>query len=372
MNDAAFKSLINGELRGLRGSVLRTVLHGLSFAYSAAVGSRNFAYDHIAALSRHVAVPVVSVGNLTTGGTGKTPVVAMVVQLLQQFGAPPGIVSRGYRAGSSGFNDEKLVLDQQCPGVPHKQDPDRVAAARQLVNSQRVSAIVMDDGFQHRRLHRDLNVVLIDATNPFGFGYLLPRGLLREPVASLRRADVVLLTRFDQVSPAAVDTLGADVLRAVPALADKVFPISFEPTCVMDSHGNATPTSALVGRKVYLMSGIGNPSAFRATCESLQTIVAGEAIFADHHHYTAAELEHVRDDAQRAGAEFVLTTQKDMVKLPHDANAFRAVGIGCRFANPDHARLFRGFLKDLLSNTPKHRQPHADAAHQQSEGLRTP
>jgi tetraacyldisaccharide 4'-kinase len=147
-------------------------------------------------------VPVVSVGNITTGGTGKTPLVAFLANWFQDQGQKPAILSRGYRAVDGGPNDEKLVLDLLCPGIMHLQNPDRVASARHAVTAQQVQVLVLDDGFQHRRLARDLDLVLIDATCPWGYGAVLPRGLLREPRSGMKRADLAIITRADQVSEA--------------------------------------------------------------------------------------------------------------------------------------------------------------------------
>src|SRR5690606_8255127 len=136
--------------------------------YGAAVQWRNFAFDRGWYRVHRAGVPVISVGNLTTGGTGKTPLVAWLVHQLEQLGASPAILSRGYRSVDSHANDEKLVLDRLCPGVPHIQNPDRVAGARAALADGVCNLLVLDDGFQHRRLHRDLDLVLIDALNPWG------------------------------------------------------------------------------------------------------------------------------------------------------------------------------------------------------------
>src|SRR5262249_5942270 len=142
-------------------------------------------------------VPVVSVGNLTVGGTGKTPCVEYVARFYRQLDRRAAILSRGY-GSAGGHNDEALLLEENLPDVPHLQGADRVALAAAAVEELESEVLILDDGFQHRRLVRDLDVVLVDASNPWGYGYLLPRGLLREPKSSLRRASVVLLTRCDQ------------------------------------------------------------------------------------------------------------------------------------------------------------------------------
>ncbi|MEZ6127839.1 MAG: tetraacyldisaccharide 4'-kinase [Planctomycetaceae bacterium] len=193
MSEEAFKQLISGQSRGLAACVGRGLLRCLSIPYSMLMQLRNAAFDIGLKATHRVDVPVIAIGNLTTGGTGKTPIVAFLVRQLQELGWRPGIVSRGYRADSSGENDEKRVLAGLCPGVPHEQNPDRIAAARKLLAETDVDVIVLDDALQHRRIHRDLNVVLVDASNPFGYGYELPRGLLRESLSGLKQADLVLI-----------------------------------------------------------------------------------------------------------------------------------------------------------------------------------
>ncbi len=152
----------NGSDRAARTAV------GCFAALRVAVAIRNATFDWGFRKSRRVAVPVISIGNITTGGTGKTPFVALVTEILQQSGNRPGIISRGYGADASGENDEKRVLDRLNPGVPHLQNPSRVSSAQTLIESGSVDSLVMDDGFQHRSLGRDLDIVLIDACNPFG------------------------------------------------------------------------------------------------------------------------------------------------------------------------------------------------------------
>src|SRR5262249_10280904 len=148
---------------------------------------------------RRASVPVVSVGNLTLGGTGKTPCVEYVARFYRERDKRVAILSRGYGA-EEGHNDEALVLEANLTDVPHLQAADREALAAVALEELESEVLVLDDGFQHRRLARDLDLVLIDATNPWGHGYLFPRGLLREPVSGLRRADAVILTRCDQAS----------------------------------------------------------------------------------------------------------------------------------------------------------------------------
>src|SRR5262245_12493692 len=153
---------------------------------------RNWLYDRGWKRTHRAAVPVVSVGNLTVGGTGKTPCVEFVARWFRERDRRVAILSRGY-GSTGGANDEAMVLEENLPDVPHLQGADRVALAAAAVEELESEVLVLDDGFQHRRLARDLDLVLVDATNPWGHGAVLPRGLLREPASGLRRAGAVLL-----------------------------------------------------------------------------------------------------------------------------------------------------------------------------------
>ena len=172
------------------------------FPYTAAVAYRNRRYDLGRAAIHHVAVPVISVGNLTLGGTGKTPMVKWVARRLLAQGSRVAIVSRGYGAAAGQQNDEARELSQALPEVPHVQNRDRVAGAERAIAEFSAQCILLDDGFQHRRLARDLDIVLLDALEPFGFEHVFPRGTLREPLAGLKRAQAVCLSRADAISAA--------------------------------------------------------------------------------------------------------------------------------------------------------------------------
>ncbi len=207
IDEAAFLRLVRGETHGALPSLARIGLGGIAGLYRIGVGARNLAFDRGWKASHRAEVPVVSVGNLTLGGTGKTPMVEWVARWYRARGVRVAILSRGY-GDSSGMNDEGRVLEENLPDVPHLQAPDRVDLASRAVEELESELLVLDDGFQHRRLARDLDIVLLDALDPFGLGRIFPRGLLREPIGSLRRAGVVVLSRADLVDPShpSVDT----------------------------------------------------------------------------------------------------------------------------------------------------------------------
>lgn len=350
MDEQRFRDLVNGTSRGVRASLCRAALAGMSLAYRAVVAARNLCFDCRLRFARRADIPVVSVGNLTTGGTGKTPVVAMLVQLLQNAGHRPGIISRGYRSLPGSFNDEKLVLERMCPGVPHEQNASRFQAAKRI-SAQGCDVIVMDDGFQHRQLHRQLDIVLIDATDPFGCDRLLPRGLLREPVSSLRRADIVMITRANAVSETRLQSIRNRVRDAVRTAEHCCcIHVNFEPAGLVGTDGVRQALSSIADRAVFLFSGIGNPAAFLITCRQAGLKIAGHRWFADHHHYNSEDVEQVLQEARSKGAEVLVTTLKDLVKLK-DHPQILALEIGARFAEADAGIVVQSILEKRISMT---------------------
>ena len=311
MDETAFRALVSGDRRGLAAAGQRAVLWLLKWPYHAAVAARNLGYRTGALRSYRAAVPVISIGNLTTGGTGKTPLVAWLANHLADAGHSVGLLSRGYRgeADETG-NDEKRLLEALCPAAPHVQDPDRVAAAGQAITEHGCNVLLLDDGFQHRRLHRDLDIVLVDATCPFGFGHLLPRGLLREPAASLRRASLLVLTRIDQVD----SDRGSQLRHQLETCfgKDLVAEVAFPANGLVNSSGATAPLQLLAQSRVAAFCGIGNPEAFWAGLDP----VAHRA-FRDHHRYDDDELMELAGWADRHEADLLLTTRKDLVKIPH-------------------------------------------------------
>ena len=344
MIESGFRNLVSGQTKGVLASCLRTALVVATVGYWLAIRIRNGLYDRGWKTVHRSAVPVISLGNVTTGGTGKTPLVAMVCQLLQQSGLRPGIVSRGYRSVDGGPNDEKLVLNLLCPGVPHEQNPDRAAAADSLTLTDDVDAIVMDDGLQHRRLHRDLDIVLIDATNPFGYGYLLPRGLLREPLSSLRRADVAIITRADLVSEQVLGEIERSIIVTAPELADRILHVVFQPTALRNPDGRSMTLSDATTRPVHLMAGIGNPDAFQTTAVKAGMRVVGTSWFPDHHHYSNEDLNLVRQKAAASNEALIVATLKDLVKLPIGCHNVQALEIAAVFPDPQHMMVLRDMI----------------------------
>ncbi len=322
-----FLALISGPPKSLGSRLLRGILRIASWGYRCGAGFRNSLFDLGIKRTHSAPVPVISVGNITTGGTGKTPTVAMLVGMLQKLGHRPGLISRGYRELSAGGNDEARVLELLCPGTPHVQNRDRVAAAHEVAADDGCTVIIADDAFQHRRLGRDLDIVLIDALNPWGHGALLPRGLLREPVSGLRRANVVMLTRADLVDDAARSAIWMIVERNNPT-AVRV-ELSFASDGLHGYTGNKQAIGRLFrptdcktdmaeGSGMLAFCGIGNPDGFRKTLESAEVPIMDLVAFPDHHHYDRGDIQRLTAIAEELGAKALVTTLKDLVKIEPD------------------------------------------------------
>jgi tetraacyldisaccharide 4'-kinase len=301
-------------MRGLWPSLQRCGLTVLSWPYEIAVRLRNLAYHAGWFRTDRVEAPVVSVGNLTTGGTGKTPMVEYVAGFYRQQDRQVAILSRGY-GSTSGLNDEALVLYENLPDVPHLQGPDRVALARTAIEELESELLILDDGFQHRRLGRDLDLVLIDATVPWGYGHLLPRGLLREPAGGLRRAHLVILTRCDQVDAEALTALRRKLQQLAPGVP--VVETCHQPVELVNSDRATNSLESLRDRPVAAFCGLGNPTAFENTLRALGARLVAVRTFPDHHAYTREDVDSLDAwvDGLRVEGLTVIATQKDLVKL---------------------------------------------------------
>jgi tetraacyldisaccharide 4'-kinase len=316
-----FNEIVSGRRRGIPAMITRIGLSAASVPYGAAVRVRNRLYDAGWTQQHPAGVPVVSVGNLTLGGTGKTPCVEYLAGFYRDRDVRVAILSRGY-GGAGQPNDEALVLENNLPDVPHLQGADRLALAATAVEELETELLILDDGFQHRRLARDLDVVLVDASQPFGHGRLFPRGLLREPVSSLRRADAVLVTRCDQVSEKDASQLTERIRRLAPDRP--VVPTTHGPVAWLQHRQPDRPPGDLRGRAVAAFCGIGNPDAFRRTLGDLGVEPVAFRTFPDHHRYTRTDVDDLRSWARHQPPDAtVVTTQKDLVKLRVDRLAER-------------------------------------------------
>ena len=279
---------------------------------------------------RKLPVPVVSVGNLTLGGTGKTPVVILLTEWLLAQGRQVAILSRGYRrtsrqrfllvsdgarllAGPLEAGDEPFLIARRCPKAIVAVGADRSALGRWVLDQFSVDCLVLDDGFQHLGLFRDENLLLIDATDVQGLQAVVPAGRLREPLGAVGRATALLITRADD--PADVDRVLTHLRRLGQPLPD-VSQVTFKPeglTSVTTQEWQAGHWCA--GKTAILCSGVGHARSFRSVAEVMGLRVLEEVWFPDHHQYTGVEVDGLRRAAQAARAELVVTTEKDAGKL---------------------------------------------------------
>ncbi len=299
------------------------MLYPLSKIYGFVVKTRIFFYKRGTLKSVRLPVPVISVGNITMGGTGKTPVVEYIARYLQKRGKRVAILSRGYAAtikqemgsfGKNVCNDEHLLFQENIPDIPNLLNKDRVKSGFEAIRHFQAEYVLLDDGFQHLRLARDLDIVIIDALNPFGHGHVVPRGMLREPLEEMRRAGMIMLTHVDQCGD---DKIRAVINRLREIAGDVPLVETVHQPMYLESPKDAAPMDIhwLQGKKVFAFCAIGNPVSFRKSVESLGGELLGFRVFPDHHVYTPSELKELNAAAQQVKPDAIVITQKDKVKM---------------------------------------------------------
>lgn len=313
LSGVQFRKIVSGEQTGVLAAVTRSVLGLLEYPYRWAVERRNARFDQGVAEITQVGTPVISVGNLTVGGTGKTPFVAWVADWFRRRGEKVAIISRGYGARGGAPNDESLELAARLPDVPHLQNPDRIAAARHAIAKDLGHLLILDDAFQHRRIARDLDIVLLDALEPFGYGHLLPRGLLREPVAGLARAQVVALSRSDAVNEARREEIRREVERHAPHAV--WVELVHQPQQLISADGNTLSLDELKGQRIAAFCGIGNPEGFRHTLATCGFTVTSFLELPDHCAYAERDLARLRAWLEPLPVQYAICTRKDLVKI---------------------------------------------------------
>ncbi|MDD4265023.1 tetraacyldisaccharide 4'-kinase [Aminobacterium colombiense] len=292
--------------------------------------SRNFAFDHGLVASYEPPIPVISVGNITLGGTNKTPFVEMLSRHFYNMGVRVGIVSRGYGGRTSEpvvikgtssereiVGDEPLLLASRLPHVPVAVSRDRLKDVEAL-QKHNVELIVADDAFQHRRLGRDVDIVLVDACCPFGNGRLVPAGILREPPKAIQRAHIVVITKADQVSEDELRSLRQKLLQYIPA--DRLFTSRLELRCwsLWDGSWQDMEDFTVKSLPVVAFSAIGSPESFRRTLDQAGLRVLREQRFKDHHRFDLRDMERLAALKEELGARYLVCTEKDVYNLPKE------------------------------------------------------
>ncbi len=339
--------VVEGRRPGKRAALLRATLGGLSHVFTGLVQFRIWAYGKGLLKHHTLGCQVLSVGNLTVGGTGKTPVVEMLARSLSRNGRRVAILSRGYKRKSQkrglrqraidrwqgldndppivvsdgkrlmvepAFSgDEPYMLAKNLPNVAVIVGKNRVQSGRLAIRKLKCDTLILDDGFQHLALKHRLDIVLVDRTNPFGNGRTLPRGLLREPVRNIKRAGFIFITKSNGD--------GAEELRTRLRELNPTAEISECRHCprhLKHLFGEETePLEYLRGKRVMALSGIAVPAGFERELVHHGATVVGHRMFTDHHRYSLQEILDVVNEALELGADAIVTTEKDAVRVPH-------------------------------------------------------
>ncbi len=305
--------------------ILLFPLYLLSLPYGWAVRARSLFYSLKLLKTKTLPCPVISVGNITVGGTGKTPLVMALARGLMDRGISVAILSRGYKGTqtsepvvSDGKNlflspdasgDEPFLMAQVCKGVPVLVGKDRFANGWVAVRQFGIKALLLDDGYQHLPLHRDLDILLIDSHIGFGDQHLLPRGILREPLSHLRRAHLFLLTKVEDLETSRFFEKKIHEIHP----RSHVFHSHYQPMSLVDPQGEEEELDSLKGKKILALSGIANPDYFSSLLRKCEMEIFGEAIFPDHHFYQPKDLSFIKEKSK--GVDWIVTTEKDMLKL---------------------------------------------------------
>jgi len=314
----------------IQSPIARALLFAPAKLYEFAVRARILAYRRKLLKTYHLKAPVISVGNLTVGGTGKTPCVAFIARILRNAGHQAAILSRGYKRQTKGrvevsdgnrilcsaseSGDEPFLLAAMCQGVRVVVDADRYAAGQWLEERAPVSVFVLDDAYQHLRLARNLNLLLIDATESLRQAEMVPFGRLREPLSELSRADAVIVTRSDQ--PFDKDFLVKTIKKHARPNAS-IFFAYHEMTRLRKIGGEETlEPVAFAGKRVAVVSGIAKPERFIRDINRFGMKVVLRRDFPDHHAFTSEEFAAIVSEAQTARAEAIIITEKDAANLP--------------------------------------------------------
>jgi len=301
-------SLMTDKRNGVMFVPAKLILYILSLCYGLAIFVRKLLYRFKIFKSEGVPLKVISVGNLTLGGTGKTPFVIMLSRILNdQMKKGVSVLIRGY-----GW-DEQTMLKNSLQDIPILVGEDRVRSSHRAVKLYGSDVAVLDDGFQHWEMLRDLDIVLVDSRNPFGNERLFPRGILREPKSALARADIVVFTKINK------KVFDLNILKEeIKKINDKIgfLEAAHTPRYVYDIKARKmSEISAIRGKRLVLISSIGDPAYFEETVRDLGSDVAEHIIFADHHNYAPGDMKRILRRCEERSFDFVLTTEKDAVKF---------------------------------------------------------
>jgi len=347
-------------------------LYTLSLCYQFLSNIRTILYEKGIFRAKKIPCTVISIGNLVAGGTGKTPMTIYLAELVKKNGYRPVVISRGYKGGAetSGGNvcdgknvlmdvdtagDEPYMMAKALKDVPILVGRNRLQSCMIALQKFNPDLIILDDAFQHLKLLRDIDLVLLDHSKPLGNQWLLPRGILREPVSALQRGSVFVATRSGTSSVNWPKELDA-VLNGKPVFFTTHQPyvssIEFGITSVLSQNSNTDDhlnLDVLKGKKVYLFSGIVRNSDFRASALEYGCIEVGFLEFSDHHFYSPKELEIIFRNAEKAGAEMLFTTEKDFVRISKTVSwPVDIIVVGVKISFKEDSSLFDSFINKKL------------------------
>jgi tetraacyldisaccharide 4'-kinase len=306
-----FYNLAIDKNKGISASLIKFILLLLSFIYGILIRILTF---FLLLDQKRINSKVISVGNITVGGTGKTSLVELISRYLKGRGGFPAILTRGYkRKGVDSMGDEPRMLAKNLKGIPVIVDKDRVRGAKRAIREYGSDTVILDDGLQQWRIKKDLEIVAIDALCPFGNGHMLPRGMLREPLSSLRKADIFVLTKTDLAGSLSETKSVLNRYNPKALVVESVHrPLGFYD---IRKTSKIIDLGYLKGKKMALLSGIGDPGSFLKTVLRLGIKVGLDLRFSDHYLYTLDELKIIADRVKEEGLAAIVTTEKDAIRL---------------------------------------------------------
>ena len=311
-----------------RYSVIKIIATAISWPYLLIINLRNWLYDKEILAVVKLSCPLISVGNITVGGTGKTPCVIMLARMLRSGGFRPAVLSRGYGGSSTksvnivsdGKNilldsqtagDEPFLMAQSLKNIPVIIGSQRIRTGRVAISQFGANVLICDDAMQHRKIFRDIDLVLLDSQIPLGNGFVLPRGKLREPIVCLKRASALMLTRTDETAQADNINTKLAQLGNIPIFTS----IHKIQDVIKGDYSDIWPISKLSGKKVCAFCGIAKPDSFKQSLLTARAQISSWDTFPDHHNYSLAELETIKNKFNNHKADIIITTQKDGMRL---------------------------------------------------------
>jgi len=331
-------SLMKDKRSGLIASFFKFFLFLASLLYFIGIKAVFFLRQNGILPTAHLEVKVISVGNLTLGGTGKTPLVELIANILTENSRRVAVLTRGYKLASKvlpktsmrepllfeQIGDEPALLRLKLPQINVLVSPDRIRSGRTAIYNYGADVLLLDDGFQYWALSRDIDILVIDAANPFGNGRLLPRGILREPIESLARANIIVITKANLATPEQIENIKKKIKTF--NYDAQIFTSVHKPVKLLEFAGcgklqteytqnTELPIDSINAKDVIAVCGIGDPDCFLKTLKGLGAVVKMSMIFTDHHPYVFSDLEAISAICMQAGVKTVVVTAKDMIKL---------------------------------------------------------